>query len=454
MLGDLAIVAALLIAARAVRRWIAPCGWFRLPPAVVAGGFAVAGGPEGLGILPFEQDPNGDTFLARRVYELVVLLFAMLMLGWRRRPLSLQAMVRESGDTIFYSLTVGFGQYALALLVGLTCLPVFFPHLPDWFALMLPAGFMGGYGTSTAIGGTLRRIGGRDDALMVGYTFSTIGLVSGLLVGMVLANIGIRRGWNDRDPAPDRSWHGPGKGGATGRMPVESAPVGRMTMESLTWHTALALTAFGSAFVVQHALDRQTSLGLQLPLFAISMLAGGLIQATLNRLGLGDTVDAELMGRMRATVSDFLVAMGIASIKFTIVRQYAAPIAVMSGLGIVYSVGVFWLLGRRMFLRHWFARSLFAFGWSTGVISTSIALLQMIDPDLETGTLEDYGTAYVFIAPCDLVLMTVLPMLVAQGVVWEPALVLSGAAVACLVIGLALNGRRLAMLRFDCPRQG
>jgi hypothetical protein len=60
----------------------------------------------------------------------------------------------------------------------------------------------------------------------------------------------------------------------------------------------------------------------------------------------------------------------------------------------------------------------------------------------------------MFIAPCDLLVMTMLPMLVEQGIVWEPAIVLSIATVACLGIGLAFKGRRLATARLDCPREG
>ena len=70
----------------------------------------------------------------------------------------------------------------------------------------------------------------------------------------------------------------------------------------------------------------------------------------------------------------------------------------MIAFGIVYSGAVLWFAGRRSFRNFWFERSLFTFGWNTGVVGTGVALLRVVDPRLRSGTLEDYGLAYLFIA--------------------------------------------------------
>jgi ESS family glutamate:Na+ symporter len=108
--------------------------------------------------------------------------------------------------------------------------------------------------------------------------------------------------------------------------------------------------------------------------------------------------------------------------------------------GVAYSVLTFWLIGRRIFHNFWFERSLFVYGWVTGVVATSITLLRVVDPDRRTKTLEDYGLAYVFIAPVEIVLLVALPPLVANRVIVGPALILVAGFLGCLASSRALVG--------------
>jgi ESS family glutamate:Na+ symporter len=59
---------------------------------------------------------------------------------------------------------------------------------------------------------------------------------------------------------------------------------------------------------------------------------------------------------------------------------------------------------------------------------------------LRSRTLEDYGLAYLFIAPCEIALLVVVPPLVARGWVAGPAAVLLVLFVACLVLSARLVG--------------
>jgi ESS family glutamate:Na+ symporter len=114
--------------------------------------------------------------------------------------------------------------------------------------------------------------------------------------------------------------------------------------------------------------------------------------------------------------------------------QYALPLAVMCAFGTVYSVAIFWFVGRKVFRDFWFERGLFVYGWNTGVIGTSVTLLRVVDPRLQTRTLEDYGLAYVAIAPIDIALIVALPWLVAREIILVPALVLIAGALACILL--------------------
>src|SRR5262245_28854086 len=146
------------------------------------------------------------------------------------------------------------------------------------------------------------------------------------------------------------------------------------------------------------------------------MLAGALLQKLLNFIGLGTYVDRRVMVRIGSAASDYLIAFGIASIQPTTVRDYALPLTVMCLFGIIYSMAILWFVGRKLFHNFWFERSLFVYGWNTGVVGTSITLLRIVDPKLQSRTLEDYGVAYVGLAPLEIVLIVALPVLVADGI--------------------------------------
>lgn len=47
------------------------------------------------------------------------------------------------------------------------------------------------------------------------------------------------------------------------------------------------------------------------------------------------------------------------------------------------------------FGKHWLERGIFGWGWATAAVATGIALLKMVDPKQRSGTLNEYGLAYV-----------------------------------------------------------
>ena len=74
------------------------------------------------------------------------------------------------------------------------------------------------------------------------------------------------------------------------------------------------------------------------------------------------------------------------------------------------------------------------------VVGTSITLLRVVDPKFRSGTLEDYGLAYLFIAPIEIGVLIFLPPLVAQGWIAAPAVVLLMFAAAAVILSARLIG--------------
>ena len=65
----------------------------------------------------------------------------------------------------------------------------------------------------------------------------------------------------------------------------------------------------------------------------------------------------------------------------------------------------------------------FTWGWATGSVATGIALLRIVDPELESGTVEDFGYAYIPLIPIEGAAVAIAPLLVVAGASWSVALI-------------------------------
>ena len=435
MFLDFALISGLLVVAHLLRTWIRLFQTLFVPTPILAGLIGLAAGPEGLDLLPFTRDASGAPAMTRYPGELVVLLFATLFMGWRPKRTRFTEMLRGVGDTFFYNLSAWIGQFGLALLFAGAVLIPLFPGVGGPFAVMLPAGFVGGHGTVAAVGSILAERG-YENAVPVGFTFATIGLLAAVLGGVAAINVATRAGWTRLVSTPRELPADQRRGlidPARARDVVKET-VSPLALDTLSWHAGLVLLAYGAAHAASWALRSAGGFFTALPMFALAVICGALIQTLLDGLGVGRHVDAGTMGRLGSTISDFLVAFGVAAIPITIVADYAAPILVMAVFGFVHAAAITWWVARRTFRNYWFERGLFTFGWATGVVAMGIALLRVVDPKRESSALDDYGLAYLPIAVIEIGILSTLPLWVAAGAVWLPGLVLTGVAAALLIV--------------------
>ncbi|REK10755.1 MAG: hypothetical protein DWQ37_15010 [Planctomycetota bacterium] len=441
MLVDYALISVLLVVGHLLRYNLRPLQRIHLPTPIIAGALGLVGGHQFLNIVPFARDADGQVELAGYPGTLVALLFATLFLGARPRSAGARDAVRRVGDTFFYNLASEMGQYAVAMLFGLAVLAPLFASLDPGFALMLPAGFAGGHGTVAAVGNVFVEHGWAD-ALTVGYTFATVGMLAGIVGGMLLVNLAVRRGWT-RLIASDYKLP---ESTRTGFVPAdERRETGRETtsptaLDTLAWHAALVFSAVGIAYGVDVLIGALTTENHGVPLFALALLAGAALQKSLDALGFGAYVDRATMERIGSGLSDYLVAFAVASIEVAVVVEHAVPLVLMCLLGIAYSVLLLWFVGRKLMHNFWFERSLFVYGWNTGIVGIGIALLRIVDPRLRSGTLEDFGVAYVGVSFFAIGMIVALPQLVVRGYVAAPAVVLAIGCVACILLSRYLVG--------------
>lgn len=111
--------------------------------------------------------------------------------------------------------------------------------------------------------------------------------------------------------------------------------------------------------------------------------------------------------------------------------KYAVPLIVLTVIGLTFVFSYLVLISRKLFHNFWFERGIFIFGWSTGVTAIGVTFLRVVDPGFRSKTLEDYGTAYVFMSFIEIGLIAVLPSLVVSGYQFA-------AGAVCLVVFVVL----------------
>jgi glutamate:Na+ symporter, ESS family len=436
---DFGIISTLILVSHLLRNRIKLLQNTYIPSAIIAGLLGLIFGPQFLDMIPFSVSPSGGQNMATYPSFLVVLLFATLFLGKRKKKMSVKKTIEHAGDTFFFNLASIFGQYGFSLLFGLVCLYPLFSYLPEGFSLLLPAGFVGGHGTATAMGTVLESYG-LEGALSIAYASATVGILVGVLGGMILINLGTRLGWTrlvqavSEMPISMKSGFVPEEE----QQSMGKETVSPIALDPLTWHIAIVFVTAVLAYRIAGLLD--SVLGISVPVFCVALLTGALLQKTMSLIKIGRYVDRHVIHRIGSMVTDFLVAFGVASISVKVVFSYALPLVLMFAFGTIFTLFLMWYIGRRICRNFWFERSMLMFGWNTGSVAMSMVLVRVLDPDMVSGVLEDFGISYFGIAFVEIAIISALPHLVMKGITVLPMLVLIGGFFACILMSRAIVG--------------
>lgn len=405
---DFCLMSLLLFLSKIIRIKVKAVQKLFIPSALIAGFLGMLLGEQGLNILPFSSEMSSYPGI------LIAILFASMFLG-KQEKTSFKSMISNVGDTFFVNAAAEMSQFGFFIILGAVLLPVLFSGIHKAFGLMLPAGFIGGHGTAAAVGEALG-VSGWEEALSVGQTFATIGLLGGIGIGIILVNIGLRKGYVEStgDVKKLMSEMSSGLVPEEERQSIGDATVNPMSIDPLTWHFALILIAVGAAYLVNMCL-RALIPSLAFPLYGLALLCSVALQKGLKLIKMDSYVDRKVITHIGSSATDYLIAFGIATTKVSVVVKYAKPILFLSALGFLFIVAWHFTVSRRFFRDHWYERSLYIFGMSSGVMATGVILLRIVDPDFRTGVLEDFGVAWIFMSIVDLLIVSLAPPLVMSG---------------------------------------
>jgi ESS family glutamate:Na+ symporter len=406
LVTDLGIICALLMIAQVLRAKLRILQASFLPASIIAGAAGLALGPNGVDVLPFSDQ------ISTYPGVLIVLIMAAVPLGFTPP----RRMARRIGAFYSYSQAGEIFMWSLGLLFGLAVLGQIW-DLPDGFGLLLSLGWAGGFGTAAAAGSTFENRGWAE-ATSLGYTAATVGVVVCIVGGLIATKWAAKRRLTDLaafDELPEE--YRTGLVRPENRRSIGSATLSSSTLESLTLHLGLILVPAGAGYYLNEWF-KELWPSVSIPLFSLGFAFGLLLQLGLLVTKLSRHVDRTTITTMTGSFADVLVAFAITSIVPQVVADNLVPLILLFVFGLVYCVVLLRYVTPLFFPDRWFERGIFTWGWMTGSVPTGIALLRIVDSRNKSNTLEDFGIAYLGVAPAEIILITVVPVAVSTGFGW------------------------------------
>lgn len=407
---------------RAVIPWLQT---MMIPASVMAGILGLAFGPNGLGWIPFSEHMGtyGSVLIAV-VFACIALTddFNIFKIG--RNVASFSAY-----GVLMYSLQVALGMALVLMLIG----PLF--NAPDSIGVLLFAGWAGGFGSAAAIGDVFTQQAGDPEMASLAYTAATVGLIVGVVGGIIQAKIGASRGhakaFRGMKSLPEDM--------RTGLIrKVEERPaIGQHTfsgasVESLAFQvgvvSAIAAGAYGVTLLVTSQWENLT-----IPVFSVAFVLGLIVRSVMTRTKVSTYLDRGSLNSVAGSATDILIVCGIASIAPAIVAGYWVELLILFAFGLALCLVLGLVVAPRLMQDGWFEKQLFTWGWATGAVSTGVALLRITDPKLESGTMEEFGVAYIPVTPVEIAAVTFVPLLVIAGSAWLVVGIWGAIAVVAMV---------------------
>ncbi|TXT44008.1 MAG: glutamate:Na+ symporter ESS family [Spirochaetes bacterium] len=389
---DAGLISAALVLATLIRSKVSFFQKFLIPNALTAGFMLLPVYNYLLPAVGYNVNGLGDL-----VYHLLNISFISMSL--RSAPPRVKG--HKGGGVLGMSTGILLG-YASQALLGLGLTLLFLPKIHPAFGLHLPLGFALGPGQAYAIGKGWEAMGFEGGA-SVGLTFAALGYLWACFGGVILINMGIRKGWvrpevlkimkNKEILRGTVSRGGDKPIGA--RLTTDSEAI-----DSFSFHIATVLVVYFLSFLLLKGLTILLGfagkVGMELATnfwginFIFSAITAIVVRRLIDLFKISHTLDDDTLTRVSGFSVDFMVSGALAAISLVFVGRFWFPILLMSTIcGLMVTFTVPWI-SSRMFRDYKFERMLMLYGVSTGTLSTGLALLRVMDPEFKTKVSSDY----------------------------------------------------------------
>ncbi|MFQ5648905.1 MAG: sodium/glutamate symporter [bacterium] len=361
-----------------------------IPAAIIGGIVGLAASPSLLDIMPTGVIAELKTWPG----WLIALIFAGLLLV--RSGKSIRDSLREAAREGIVVWIIVVGEITLGLLATWLLLKHFYT-LPYSFGQLIEAGFAGGHGTAAAMGSLYQSLGFEEGADL-GFFVATVGLIYGVVSGIVLVNLAVRKGWTRAGTVEIPRITG--LESSEKPEPIAFGKIRPEVLEPMVLQMLILSGSFGLGLGLQKTLVALLPFTERFPLFIFTLLAGLLVRELMRLLRIEHLIDPGSIRRITGVAIEFLIVAAIASLDLQAVFALFAPVAVLLLLAFFWTGFCLLFIGRRLLPKaYWFELGILNYGMSTGTTATGLMLLRIIDKDLESGAAEDYALAAPLSAP-------------------------------------------------------
>lgn len=444
---DFAIASLFIMVGQLIRAKVSFVQKFFVPASMIAGFMALALGRQGLNILPFSEE------IGSYAGVLIIVIFAAVGInGFSFSKADFKSEINRVGSYFSYKVLAQVIQFSLAPLFSIVVISKLFPKINYGFGLLLAAGFTGGHGTAAAVGSTFEKLGDVE-AMDIAMTCATVGILSGIFGGLFFIKLATKKGWT-KYISGFQTISGDLKTGLIpkqNRKSMGAEPISSMVLDPLAWHLAILLLASGAGMLLNNWIFDVT--GLDLPTYLVSFLIAIAMFLIFKKVGVSEYIDENVVNRISGTSTDYLVFFGIASIKIAVIVKYAIPLLLLLLFGMVIVVLTLMFFGPAMNRGSWFERSIFVFGYSTGVFAIGFILLRIVDPENLSKTLNDTAFAAPFTTPIEMFAWSMGPMMLLNGAHWKFIGIYLVIMAACVIVNIVFKWWWLK-LPLDRPAEG
>lgn len=385
-----------------------------IPTSVIAGFLGLILGPQVLGALMPEGVPvisNGifpeDIIEIWKVIPglFITLIFATIFLGKKIQPI--KEIWKAAGPQMAFGQTIAWGQYVVGILIVLLVLIPFFGIHPSAAAL-IEISFQGGMGTAIGLTPTFEELGFAD-ARDLGVGMAVIGLTSGLILGILIINWGIKNGKTTVMEKPENISKLELKGlfdnlPAAGKQTTRSSAI-----ETLSIHFAFIALAVFIGFILLKILQlvenytwgawSDFTLMEHFPLFPLALIGSVIVQVLLDKYSDYPIISHKLIKRINGFALDFMVVSAIASLSLAVIGEHIIPFLLLALTGIAWNLFAFFFIARKILPDHWFERGICDFGQSMGMTALGLLMVRISDPENKSPALEGFAYKQIIFEP-------------------------------------------------------
>lgn len=391
-----------------------------LPSSIVAGGVALLLGPGVLGAIA-KALSGEDFFLANGLFPqpirdvwsavpgvFINIVFATIFLG-EYIP-SPRDIWRKAAPQVAFGQTLAWGQYVVGLLLAILVLtPVF--GLDPIAGALIEIAFEGGHGTAAGMAPVLTNLGFADGPdLALGL--ATVGIVSGIVAGVVLAEWGRKKGYIAVTQG-ENLWQETAAEGHVESLEIREKRARHqrsLLIDPLSIQFGFVGLAIAIGWLILQAFIFIESVTWNrggegreilsaIPLFPLALVGGIIVQLILERLHRTYLIDRQLMNRIGGVALDVTIVTALASISLAVIGGNLGAFITLSLAGIAWNILVFIFLAPRIIPTYWFERGIGDMGQSMGVTATGLLLMRMVDPDNHSGAFESFAYKQLFFEP-------------------------------------------------------